>query len=50
MDTGETQASDVPLKLGIKLNEMCGYQVSGNGETNIKELYIIGDTTNVFQD
>ncbi|WP_335872010.1 NAD(P)/FAD-dependent oxidoreductase [Bacillus sp. 2205SS5-2] len=48
MDTGETQACDIPLKLGIELIEMGGYKVNEKGETTINGLYIIGDAKNAF--
>ncbi|MBM7703747.1 FAD-dependent oxidoreductase [Metabacillus iocasae] len=48
LDTGETQASDIPFKLGVELNEMGGYKVSENRETTIEGLYIIGDAKNTF--
>ncbi|MBO2942426.1 NAD(P)/FAD-dependent oxidoreductase [Paenibacillus sp. F411] len=48
LDTGETQASDIPSQLGIPLNEMGGCIVDEHGETSIKGLYVIGDAKHVF--
>ncbi|MDP5276648.1 NAD(P)/FAD-dependent oxidoreductase [Chengkuizengella axinellae] len=48
MDTGEIQASSIPSRLGIEMNEMGGYITNNIGETNIKGVYVIGDAKNAF--
>lgn len=48
MDTGATQASRLPAKLGIGLGEMGEYHTQEGGESSVKGMYIIGDAKNTF--
>ncbi|OEH92696.1 NAD(P)/FAD-dependent oxidoreductase [Bacillus solimangrovi] len=42
------QATALPSKLGIKLNEKRAFETERHGKTNIYGIYIIGDAKNIF--
>lgn len=46
--TGERQGSSLPSKLGIALNEKKEYVTGQHGQTELKDLFIIGDAKNTF--
>jgi thioredoxin reductase len=46
--TNEQQASMIPARLGVSLNEKGGYETGDHGQTNIDGLSIIGDAKNSF--
>ncbi|UOQ91726.1 NAD(P)/FAD-dependent oxidoreductase [Halobacillus shinanisalinarum] len=48
VNTGEKQASPIPMNLGIQKNERGGYESDGHGLTSVKGLYVIGDAKNAF--
>lgn len=46
--TGERQGSSLPARLGIRLNDQHEYVTGQHGQTEIKDLFIIGDAKNTF--
>jgi thioredoxin reductase len=48
MDTGGNQATMIPMKIGVPINEKGGYETKEHGKTNVDGLYIIGDAKNLF--
>ncbi|MFC0473290.1 NAD(P)/FAD-dependent oxidoreductase [Halalkalibacter kiskunsagensis] len=48
VNTGAEQATMLPEKLGVKLNEKGAFETKEHGKTNIDGLYIIGDAAKRF--
>ncbi|WP_332692513.1 NAD(P)/FAD-dependent oxidoreductase [Halalkalibacter lacteus] len=48
VNTGAAQATMLPEKLGIRLNEKGAFETKEHGRTNIEGLYIIGDAAKRF--
>ncbi|WP_050181958.1 NAD(P)/FAD-dependent oxidoreductase [Domibacillus robiginosus] len=46
--TGERQSSILPARLGIPLNDKNEYVTGQHGQTELKDLFIIGDAKNTF--
>ncbi|ARK29557.1 NAD(P)/FAD-dependent oxidoreductase [Halalkalibacter krulwichiae] len=48
INTGATQASMLPQKLGVKLNEKHAFETQEHGKTKVSGLFIIGDAAKRF--
>jgi thioredoxin reductase len=48
VNTGAEQATMLPKKLGVKLNEKGAFNTTEHGKTNVDGLYIIGDAAKRF--
>ena len=48
LDTGAKQATMIPERLGVRLDEKGSFETEGHGKTSVKGLYIIGDAAKRF--
>lgn len=46
--TGEQQATDIPLKLGVEVSDWGPYETNEWGKTKVEGVYIVGDAKNSF--